>query len=58
MQHALARRGAHRVPIPDLLIAAAAESADLVILHYDGDFERIAAVSRLRAQWVVPRGSV
>jgi len=36
VQTALARRGQHRgVSIPDLLIAAAAEAADLTVLHYD-----------------------
>lgn len=57
IQHDLARRGQHRVPIPDLLIAAAAESAGLIVLHYDRDFELIAQVSDLAQEWVVPRGS-
>jgi hypothetical protein len=42
-QHELARRGQHRLPIPDLVISAAAQSAGLVVLHYDADFERLAA---------------
>jgi predicted nucleic acid-binding protein len=58
MHHDLARRGQHRVPIPDLLIAAAAESVDLIVLHYDSDFELIAQVSDLVQEWVVPRGTV
>lgn len=42
-QHALADRGEHRAPsIPDLLIAATAEQAQLTVLHRDGDFELIA----------------
>lgn len=57
IQHGLARRGQHRVPIPDLLIAATAQSADLIVLHYDGDFELIAQVSDLAQEWVVPRGT-
>jgi predicted nucleic acid-binding protein len=57
IQHGLARRGQHRVPIPDLLIAATAESADLTVLHYDSDFELIAQVSNLAQEWVVSRGS-
>lgn len=44
--------------IPDLLIAAAAEASDLVVLHYDADFDRIAAVTGQRCQWAVPAGSV
>jgi len=34
-----------RVPIPDLLIAAVAERHDVVLVHDDADFERIAAVT-------------
>ena len=58
LQHALARRGQHRVPIPDLIISAAAQAAGLVVLHYDGDFERIAAAGGAGHEWVVPRGSI
>jgi predicted nucleic acid-binding protein len=43
VQGPLARRGRHRLPIPDLLIAAAAESVGLSVLHHDADFDRIAA---------------
>jgi predicted nucleic acid-binding protein len=43
----LADRGHHRAPaIVDLLIAALAESAGLVVLHEDEDFEVIAEVTR------------
>ncbi len=58
LQHALARRGQHRVPIPDLIISAAALRANLVVLHYDVDFERLAAVGGAQHEWVVPQGSV
>ena len=58
LQHALARRGQHRIPIPDLVVSAAAKSADLVVLHYDTDFERIAAVGGADHRWVVPKGSI
>jgi len=58
LQHALAQRGQHRVPIPDLLISASARAAGLVVLHYDADFERIAAVGGAPHEWVVPQGSV
>ena len=58
VQRALARRGQHRLPIPDLLIAATAEAAGLVVLHYDADFDRIASVTGQVVEWVVPRGSV
>ena len=45
VQYRPARTGHHRLAIADLIIAAAAESADLAVLHYDADFERIAAVT-------------
>lgn len=44
--------------VPDLLIAAAAESHSLTVLHYDADFDRIAAVTGQPCEWVVPAGSV
>jgi predicted nucleic acid-binding protein len=47
----LADRGHHRAPsVPDLLIAATAETAGLVVLHDDKDFELIAEVSGQRTQ--------
>jgi predicted nucleic acid-binding protein len=46
VQLALADQGQHRAPsIPDLLIAATAELADLTVLHVDKDFDLIAAVT-------------
>jgi predicted nucleic acid-binding protein len=58
VQGELAKTGRHRIPIPDLLIAAAAESAGLTVLHYDGDYDLIATVTAQAVEWVVPRGSV
>jgi predicted nucleic acid-binding protein len=46
VQLALARRSQHRAPsIPDLLIAATAELAQLTILHLDKDFALIAEIT-------------
>ncbi len=46
IQLALADLGQHRAPsIPDIVIAATAESAGLTILHVDKDFELIAQVT-------------
>jgi len=46
MQLALAERGLHRAPsIPDLLIAATAELADLIVLHFDKDFDLISELT-------------
>jgi predicted nucleic acid-binding protein len=59
VQAMLAERSQHRaVPLPDLLVAASAERAGLSVLHYDGDFERIAELTGQPTQWIVPRGSV
>ncbi|MGH3840652.1 MAG: PIN domain nuclease [Pseudonocardiaceae bacterium] len=42
----LADRGQHRAPsVPDLLIAATAELADLTVLHLDKDFDVIADIT-------------
>ncbi len=46
VQAALADRGQHRGPsIPDLLNAAAAEVAQLTVLHLDQDYELIADIT-------------
>jgi predicted nucleic acid-binding protein len=42
----------------DLLIAAAAEAANVELLHYDEDFDRIAAITGQPTRWIVPRGSL
>lgn len=47
-----------RVKRPDLLIAAAAESAGVPVLHYDADFEAIAEITRQPTRWIAPRGSL
>jgi predicted nucleic acid-binding protein len=55
----LAANGDHRrVPPADLLLASAAEEAGVALVHYDRDYERIAAVSGLRHQWLVPDGTL
>lgn len=58
VQRVLASRSQRGRKIPDLLIAAAAEEAGLVVLHYDADFDRISAVTGQPCDWVVPAGSV
>jgi predicted nucleic acid-binding protein len=58
VQGELARHGQHRaVRLPDLLIAAVAEQHDLAVLHYDRDFDRVAAVTGQACEWVVPSGT-
>lgn len=58
VQHLLARCGQHRVPIPDLLIAATAEVNNLAVIHYNSDYDNIARVTGQHVEWVVPRGSI
>jgi predicted nucleic acid-binding protein len=59
VQLMLAATTAHRrVPPADLLIAAAAELAGVTLLHYDRDYERIAAVTGQRHAWFVPDGAL
>ena len=41
-----------------LLTAAVAEHYGAAILHYDADFEHIAAVTGQPQAWVAPRGSL
>ncbi len=47
-----------RVKHADLLIAAAAESAGVGLVHYDEDFETIAAVTKQPTRWLARRGSL
>ncbi len=58
VQRLLAKGSQRGSKIPDLLVAAAAESLNLAVLHYDNDFDLIAAVTGQRCEWVVPAGSV
>lgn len=57
----LAQQGGmhHRsVKHPDLMIAAAAEAAGIPVLHYDEDYDRIAAITGQAVRWLAPRGSL
>ena len=59
VMEALAARNQHRgAKSTDCIIAACAESAGLVLLHYDDDFDRIAAVTGQRAEWAAPAGTL
>jgi predicted nucleic acid-binding protein len=58
VQALLAKHSQHRgVKSMDLLIAAAAELAGLVVLHYDRDYDRIAKVTGQRTKWIVEAGT-
>lgn len=58
IQRSLSAVGQHRLPIPDLIIAAAAESGGATVLHYDRDFERISAVTGQAHEWVATPRSI
>ena len=60
VQRTLARQtggGQRAARIPDLLIAAAAERAQLPLVHYDEDYDRISAITGQPTRWVTPRGT-
>jgi len=59
VQIRMAARGHHRAAgIIGLLTAAIAEHHGATILHYDADFEHIAATTGQPHAWVVPRGAI
>ncbi|MBL1077445.1 PIN domain nuclease [Nocardia sp. 2] len=57
VQRLLARKGQHRRPLPDLIIAATAELSGLTVLHYDHDFDLIAEITGQPVEWIVARGT-
>jgi hypothetical protein len=58
IQRRLAGLGLRGRKVPDLLIAAVAEAASLIVLHYDADFDHITAVTGQPVEWIVERGSI
>ena len=59
LQEALTEKGQHRAAsIPDLIVATTARATGLSVLHYDNDFDTIAAFTEQATQWVVPAGTV
>ena len=59
-QRELAEVGHHRLPPPDVLIAACAHRADAGVLHYDRDYDLIAEHTGLvfESEWLAPPGSL
>jgi predicted nucleic acid-binding protein len=58
IQLALSAKGQHRaLSLVDALVAAVAEAREMTILHYDGDYETVAAITGQRHEWIVPRGT-
>jgi predicted nucleic acid-binding protein len=58
VQRMLAGRSQRGRKVPDLLVAATAEDAGLIVLHYDADFDRIAAVTGQKCEWVAAPDSI
>jgi predicted nucleic acid-binding protein len=59
VQVRMAARGHHRAAgVIDLLTAAVAEHHGAVILHYDADFEHIAATTGQPHKWIAPQGAL
>lgn len=55
----LAATSQHRsFTLPDLIIAATAELNGATVLHYDADYDRIAAITGQPTEWVAARGSL
>ncbi|MEE1824526.1 PIN domain nuclease [Streptomyces sp. BE20] len=58
VQAALTAAGNWRaLSVADLVIAATAERHGVAVLHYDGDYDMIAAVTGQPTRWVVPPGT-
>ena len=58
VQGTLAATSRHRgAALADLIIAAAAESVGLVVLHYDADYDLIAGVTGQPVEWIVSTGT-
>jgi len=59
VHRAMAAKSQHRhFRLPDLIIAATAELNGATVLHYDADYDRIAAVTGQPVEWVAPQGSL
>ena len=58
IQLALSAKGQHRsLSLVDALVSAVAESREMTILHYDGDYETVATITGQKHEWIVPRGT-
>ena len=59
VQAELARSSQHRAAgVVDLLTAAIAEHYVATILHYDNDFDKIAATTGQQTRWIAARGTI
>ena len=59
VQESLTYRGTHKsAGAVDLLVAATAEAQGLTLLHYDRDFDCVAAVTGQSTRWLADPGSI
>lgn len=58
VQRMLADRGLRGRKVPDLLIAAAAESTARTVLHFDRDYDHIASATAQAVEWIIEPGSI
>lgn len=59
-QRQLARAGKHRLPLVELIVAALADRHGVGVLHYDREFDILAAKTDLHfdSVWLARRGSL
>lgn len=50
--------GAHRVPIVDYLVAAAAQQLGAAVIHYDTDYDTLAEFMEFESIWLAPAGTL
>jgi predicted nucleic acid-binding protein len=50
--------GAHRIPLVDYLLGAAAQHTASAVLHYDHDFDTLARLMGFESIWLAPAGSI
>ena len=58
VQRSLAAAGLEGRKVPDLLIAAVAESESPTVLHQDADLDHIGSITVQPTEWIAPRDSV
>lgn len=59
VHHRLGEKSQHRnFRLPDLVIAATAELSGATVLHYDIDYDRIAAITGQSTEWIAPAGTL
>lgn len=50
--------GAHRLPVVNYLVAAAAQEIGGAVLHYDNDYDTLAEIMGFESAWLAPAGTL